>query len=193
MFNNHGFENLGMGFNPQLNNFNNAYKSHTIEIPQRDFTNHNEVIHNNIEPELVNEILTEYIIHIDGADRDKNIFPNPFRYTVTLGGTGINTNQNGEIVSGSPDPRIDRSYKNIKQIKIKYIILPKYYKFLYQKIADYETYTPNIDGTFLRNFRYLILKIKELDSDKINSTNSVCKPNTFVLYKNLILYIFNGN
>jgi hypothetical protein len=178
--NNQGFENLGMGFN-----FTKAYTPNKQELIQRDYQNHNELIHNNIEPDVVNEVLNEYIIHIDGADRDRTIYPNPFRYTVTLGGTGA-TQSDGQIVGGNPNPRIERNYRNIKQLKIKYVILPKYFRFNYEVADDYATYTPTVDGTFLRNFRYLILRIKELDTDKINSTNSACRPNTFVLYKNNI-------
>lgn len=184
-----GNQNLGMGFNPQLNNFNNAYTPNTVEIGQRDYQNHNEVLHNNIQSELVNEVLNEYIIHIDGADRDKTIFPNPFKYTVTLGGVG-STSSDGQSISGTPNPRVERSYRNIKQIKIKYVILPKFYKYQYTNDGTYSTYTipsvTNDNPTFLQNYRYLILRIKELDTDKINSTNSACRPNTFVLYKNNI-------
>lgn len=183
--NNQGFENLGMGFNPQLNNFNKAYTPNKQELIQRDYQNHNELIHNNVEEDVVNEVLNEYIIHIDGADRDRTIYPNPFRYTVTLGGTGT-TYSDGQLIGGNPNPRIERNYRNIKQLKIKYVILPKYYRFNYQLAGNYATYTPTVDGTFLRNYRYLILRIKELDTDKINSTNSACRPNTFVLYKNNI-------
>lgn len=183
--NNQGFENLGMGFNPQLNNYNKAYTPNKQELIQRDYQNHNELIHNNVEGDVVNEVLNEYIIHIDGADRYRTIYPNPFRYTVTLGGTGT-THADGQLVGGNPNPRIERNYRNIKQLKIKYVILPKYFRFNYQLASEYATYTPTVDGTFLRNFRYLILRIKELDTDKINSTNSTCRPNTFVLYKNNI-------
>lgn len=179
-----GFENLGMGFQPQLNNLNKAYTPNKVEIPQRDYQNHDEVIHNNIENDIVNEVLNEYIIHIDGADRDRTLFPNPFRYSVTLGGAGTSRDISGQLVGGNPEPRIERNYRNIKQLKIKYVILPKYFKFTYELTTNYATYTPTIDGTFLRNYRYLILRIKELDTDKINSTNPACRPNTFVLYKN---------
>lgn len=183
--NNQSFENLGMGFNPQLNNFNVAYTQNKQELIQRDHQNHNELIHNNVEEDIVNEVLNEYIIHIDGADRDRTIYPNPFRYTVIFGGTGT-TYVDGQIIGGNPNPRIERNYRNIKQIKIKYVILPKYFKFNYQKTDNFTTYTPIDNGTFLRNYRYLILRIKELDTDKINSTNSVSKQNSFVLYKNNI-------
>jgi hypothetical protein len=191
--NNQGFENLGMGFNPQLNNFNKAYTPNKQELIQRDYQNHNDLIHNNVEQDIVNEVLNEYIIHIDGADRDRTIYPNPFRYTVTLGGTGT-THADGQLIGGNPNPRIERNYRNIKQLKIKYVILPKYYIFTYgTSVTGYKTYEPlyenkeqTPDGTFLKNYRYLILRIKELDTDKINSTNSACRPNTFVLYKNNI-------
>jgi hypothetical protein len=178
-----------MGFNSQLNNFNKAYTPNKVEIEQRDYQNHNELTHNNVEQDIVNEVLNEYIIHIDGADRDRTIFPNPFKYTVTLGGTGA-THADGQIIGGNPNPRIERNYRNIKQLKIKYVILPKFYKYNYTNDGSYSQYTiPNVTTdapSFLQNYRYLILRIKELDTDKINSTNSSCRPNTFVLYKNNI-------
>lgn len=179
--NNPNNQNLGMGFN-----FNKAYAQNSVEIDHRDHQNHNELIHNNIDPELVNEVLNEYIIHVDGADRHRTIFPNPFKYVVTLGGVGPTKTNGGFDFSGNPNPRIERSYRNIKQLKIKYVLLPKYYKYDYQVAGNFATYTPSPEGTFLRNYRYLILRIKELDTDKINSTNSECRPNTFVLYKNSI-------
>jgi hypothetical protein len=183
--NNQGFENLGMGFNPQLNNFYKAYTPNKPDLIQRDYQNHNELIHNNVEENVVNEVLNEYIIHIDGADRDRTIYPNPFKYTVTFGGTGT-TYVDGQLIGGNPNPRIERNYRNIKQLKIKYVVLPKYYKFNYQETNNYTTYTPSDDGTFLRNYRYLVLRIKELDTDKINSTNTASKQNNFILYKNNI-------
>ena len=68
--------------------------------------------------------------------------------------------------------------------------MPKFYKYQYTNDGTYSTYTipsvTNDNPTFLQNYRYLILRIKELDTDKINSTNSACRPNTFVLYKNNI-------
>ena len=169
--------------NNNQSNFNRAYIPNRNEVPQRDVRNKNELIHNNLNDNVVNEIISEYVVHIDGADRDTTIYPNPFNFTVSLGGAGSNT-VNGVVCQGVPNPRIDRNFKNIKQIKIKYVMLPKNYKYLLETDASgYRTYTPDTNPTILGNYRYLILRIKELETNKTFSTNDNYKTDSFILYK----------
>ena len=164
-------------------NFNNAFQPHRNEVPQRDTRNKNELIHNNVNDNVVNEIISEYVVHIDGADRDTTTYPNPFNFTVSLGGAG-SSSYNGVSYTGVPDPRIDRNFKNIKQLKIKYVMLPKNYKYLLETDASgFRTYTPDSTPTILGNYRYLLLRIKEINTDKIFSTNNNFRNDCFILYK----------
>lgn len=173
-------------------NFNQSYSKIQNVIPQRDIKNYNNVLHNNINDPIVSEIITEYTLHIDSADRDVNVYPNPYKFSVSLGGAGTRVVKSGNITtttSGVPNPRIDIEFKNIKYIKIKYLTLPR--TILYKRIINpsgTEYSVPNIvndtiSGTILSNYRYLILRIKELDDDKLYSTNDIVKNNCFILYR----------
>ena len=181
-------------------NFNQSYSPIQNVIPQRDIKNHNEAMHNNINDSIVSEIVTEYTLHIDSNDRDTTAYQNPYKFTVSLGGAGPQTikSTNGLITTttsygGTPKPKIDIQFKNIKYVKIKYLTLPR--TILYKRIdaSGVEYSVPSltndgISGTILANYRYLILRIKELDDDKLYSTNDIIKNNCFILYRDSNYY-----
>lgn len=178
-------------------NFNQSYNNIQNVIPQRDIKNYNNVLHNNINDPIVSEIVTEYTLHIDSNDRDTTLYPNPYKFSVSLGGSGSQTvkttSRDGLITtttsySGSPNPKIDIQFKNLKYVKIKYLMLPRTILYKRTDSSGVEYSVPSlvndgISGTILANYRYLILKIKELDDDKLYSTNDIIRNNCFVLYR----------
>jgi hypothetical protein len=154
-------------------------------------------MHNNINDPIVSEIITEYTLHIDSADRDTSLYPNPYNFSVSLGGAGTQVVKSNGIstttYNGVPDPKIDIQFKNLKYVKIKYLMLPR--TVLYKRIdnSGVEYSVPSlvndgITGTILGNYRYLVMKIKELDDDKLYSTNDIIKNNCFVLYRDSNYY-----
>lgn len=175
------------------NNFNNNYKPSEQVIEKYNFRNNNDLVHNNVAENVMSEHIAEYQINIDSNDRAINTYPNPFRFSITFEGIGRSVDKNNEIIEGSPSPVINRSFKNVKFIKIDYLILPrtimlnkkdnKYNLSLDEKYELSPVFGPNnltING-------YLIIRIKELGSNRILSTNNVIGNNSFVIYPDKLL------
>lgn len=172
--------------------FRNAYTPNKPMIPQRNIINNGNLIDNNVKPIAVTETINEYMLHVDSSDRDINIYPNPYSFSTYLGGsskTVVNKikNKNGtvsEVVyGGNPSPCIDLNFKNIKYFRIKYVMLPRYINYdMTYDISDNRTYvTASVDSTILSNYRYLILKIKEINTNLFSSDNE--KKDTFIIYR----------
>ena len=184
-------------------NFNTAFNSSINMIPQRNTKNNGNVIHNNINNNIVNEIITEYTIHIDSADRDIIVYPSPYTFVVSLGGAGkslgmhtnISSNSSKSLFqslsySGVPAPRIDVDFKNVKYIKLRYIILPRNIVYdLHTDISGNISYTiASTHPTILSNYRYLIMRIKEIANNNMYSTNDNIKNDCFILYRDSNYY-----
>lgn len=78
------------------------------------------LLHNNIDENITNEFIDERDIIIDTIDRDINVFPNIFSFTLKLGSTDT-----------TPGPAIYRQINNVKYIKLLRIILPDNYEISY--------------------------------------------------------------
>jgi hypothetical protein len=168
--------------NSNQSNFNQSYQPTQNIIPQRDIKNYNNVLHNNINDPIISEIVTEYTLHIDSIDRNTTIYPNPYKFAVYFNGG-----------SDAPNPKIDIEFKNIKYIKIKYLTLPRNVVYNTNVSGTYTTFDTDLSGTsfkstILANYRYLILRIKELGDDKLYSTNTDIKNNCFILYRDSNYY-----
>lgn len=179
-------------------NFDTAYNPAQTLIPPRDSKNYGFALHNNINSDIVHESITEYTLHIDAADRDTSVYKNPFVFSVSLGGAGYNmvnrshyVGNNGALAfqttpsAGVPPPRIDSDFKNVKYAKIKYLTLPRI--IVYQYTIDgsgNKIYSPLLlGGTILSNYRYLIMRIKEIANNNMYSTNDNIKNDCFILYR----------
>lgn len=225
-----GINELNLG----RNNFSQAYQPFNQMIQQRQTNNDGNLAHNNVNQNLLSEMITEYTINIDSTDRDIKFYPSPYNFVISLGGAGTSTGRiNGEKTTfvGVPDPRIDMNFKNIKYVKLKYILMPKVMLYftetfrttpdiLNNRVKYYDanhialdtttmgfltgnppdkavvttylgfTINPGDYGLYtktkqhiLANYRYLLLRIKELDNDKtLTSTNSN-RDNCFILYR----------
>ena len=184
----------------QPSNFNQAFTPNQNIIPRMDYTNNNEFVHNNVAPNLLNEFVTEYSLHIESEDRDKNAYTNPFSFIVSLGGAGVSRETNhfrGNRVTvssdvdrtygGNPEPRIERSFKNVKYVKLRYLILPRLYKYNMDPSGNtfrtYSTINAGVGGTFLGDYRYLMLRVKELESQRSYSTGNNLRNECFILIR----------
>ena len=103
-------------------NFSQAYQQYNQLIPQRPTNNDGNLAHNNVNSNLLAEMITEYTINVDSADRDLNNYPSPYKFSISLGGAG-----EYKEFKGVPNPRIDMNFKNVKYIKLKYILMPNNY------------------------------------------------------------------
>lgn len=175
------------------NNIDNAFQSNTPIIDRTNFVNQKNFLHNNMNDILLHERLVEYNIHIDSIDRNTDYFPSPFNFRLTLGepSTSIESKTSTRNIAY---PNINRYFKNVKYVALDAVILPNVISIDTTHLPDLypanSVYMPAptpipeiISNTFfkLRNCRYLILKIKELDNDNILGTSSQLDRNVFVL------------
>lgn len=180
--------------NSTQSNFNSAFAPNPNFIPQRDTKNYGNLIHNNVNNNLLSEMVSEYTIHIDGKDRNTTSYPNPFSFSVSLGGPApryervIDPSTNAIVqnqIAGVSNPRIDMNFKNVKYVKLKYILLPRNIKYdVSLDGSGNKTYTnATTKPTILSNYRYLLLKVKEIANDKLYSTNDTLKNDCFIIYR----------
>ena len=172
-------------------NFNNGFQPSQNIIPQQDWTNNGNLIHNNVAQSLFNESILDNMLHIDSYDRDTNAYPNPFKFTVSLGGSGTTKEkvfnkdtQTYEMVSyaGVPSPRIQKNFMNVKQVILDKVIFPQYVVYTRTDLGG-GIYSYTGLTTISAKYRYLILKIKELDNNRVFSTNNRVGDDSFILYK----------
>jgi hypothetical protein len=192
-------QNMG---NKSYYNFRNSFAHNQPLIEKPDFQNRNNVIHNNMGETLLNEQIIEYQLHVDSKDRTVTTYDNPFKFVVSFGGVGRKTHRkkvkrktaDGKeyyetteeyISDGTPGPIISREFKNVKYIKLDYVILPR---TLYITKDPSGNYIKSENNTLnLARNKYLIVKIKELGSNKIASTNSVIGDDSFLIYPDKFL------
>ena len=102
-----------------------------------------------------------------------------------------NNNNGGALIfqttqcTGVPPPRIDSDFKNVKYAKIKYLTLPKFIVYQYTiDTSGNKIYSPVIlGGTILGNYRYLVMRIKEIANNNMYATNNNIKNDCFILYR----------
>ncbi len=205
-----------MPVNNGPNNFNKAFSVNQPFIEKMDFANKNSLLHNNVNENTLVEQIIEYFINIDSSDRSITAYPNPFKFTVTFGGMAPtvekktfvkkNFNSAGTVneskyinkkieYEGTPGPIINREFRNVKYMRIDYLILPK------TNILDDSITPSDISNSFSGScdvntyclstkesdriaykYKYLILRVNEIKSDKILGTNRNLENDTFILY-----------
>jgi len=161
-------------------NFENAFPTPKPILEKLDFTNKNNVIHNNLGPNILDEHIVEYRIMIDSIDRDIKVYPDPFSYVVKfnpVGASSIRTPNNEFIkYDGAPRPHINKEFINIKYVKLENIILPQY-SGLKEKKGEYVFDPKSIIVTNMYNS----LIIEELNNERIYTTSEVA-PVPFALF-----------
>jgi hypothetical protein len=183
--------------NQTFYNFKQGFGSQSPMIERPDFNNKNNVVHNNMNENLLNEQIIEYQVHIDSKDRSVETFNSPYKFTVTFGGAGrkvqrkkvrTKTPDGKDVVeyieeyvsNGTPGPIINRQFKNVKYIKLDYLILPKNLNITKDASGNYINSTNSTLN--LARYKYLIVKIKELSSSRILSTNTTIGDDSFLIY-----------
>lgn len=145
---------------PTYNNVIDSYKQNTPLIQRPDYKNQNNLLHNNVGDNVLNEEIIKYRINLDSTDRDPKYFKDPFKYTVTFYPN-----------NSTPRPIINKEFTNIKYIKLDSVILPRY------------TYIEKIDGDYTSNTsseshifddRFVLLNIEQLEGveSRVYGTNT---------------------
>lgn len=170
-------------FNPNtpqpFSNFNDSYNQPQPIIEKINYANKNNVLHNNIADNVLDEHITEYRVYVDSTDRDIKVYPSPYHFTVKFNSCGTSTvqhekpvdpknkNKGTKIVTtkfnGGPSPLINKDFRNVKFIRLENVILPQCYKIL-----DHKTFDPDCNHT---NERYVTVAIKELNNERSYSTS----------------------
>lgn len=172
--------------NNNQNNYNKAYETNEVIIERQDYRNKNDIIHNNINDNLLTEYVTDYQLYIESGDRSILTYPSPYKFVVSLGGSSgsmkINKkNSNTDYVEGTPNPIIERRFKNVKFVRLDYVILPKSFGITYD--TENKEFSLNTTSQYLMTkYRYLVVKIKELGSRRILSTNNKMTDDSFIIY-----------
>lgn len=202
--------------NNLYSNFNQSYMPNQTLIDKTNFKNTGNIIHNNLADNLLLERIVEYQINIDSNDRNINVYPNPFKFTIIFGGVSSQLirsrdNLKNEYFESSPKPVIERNFKNVKFIRIDYLILPRFIKLkdinkedkqsIFKKkdeklknmiknnnikeniikIFDFDR-TENNNFCLLSSYGYLILRINEMSTSRILGTNNLLSNNSFIIY-----------
>lgn len=183
------YSNLPQDINNNFSPFN--YKKNTKNVSlmqQNSSANYDEVLYNNMPQRLLDESVTDYKITIMSKDRDLDVYPNPYCFTVTFGSISsttisqekwidVNDKSLGKqivktTIPSSYAPSIDRSFHNVKYIKFDFIILPIFYRSIYDDASG--KYMLDSASSLVQNNKYLLLKIKELmPSSTFLATNNM--------------------
>jgi hypothetical protein len=164
-------------------NYNKAYSSNQEIIVPIDMRNKNNLIHNNIYDDLLNEEIREFQLYINSSDRKYTVYSNPFDLVVSFGAAGpskVNMGGNKVLIEGTPGPLISKTLRNLKYIKLDHIVLPRTVTLDVDLSGNYMFST---DSKYdLDKNRFLIIKIKELSSENILSTSNIVTDDCFVIY-----------
>lgn len=170
-------QNIGSNYQQNFDNFNRAFTpNQEIKFngndPKSGFTNNNfknpnTFIHNDIYDNVLNEWIREYSMIIDSKDRNYEVYPNPFEFTVEIAPL---PQRKGYT---RPTPFIDCNIKNIKYIRLDTAMLPLYYRSIDGKVDINRTLTDDL---------YNLIHIKELEGENKYSTNDVLTRSFAPLY-----------
>lgn len=190
---------LPQNYGPSLNNlgtfanFNQTFESlpnipFQGNTPKANFQHHNfvnrgDLLHNNLQEILLYEEIKEYSILIDSKDRNYQVFPNPFQYTVTFSPLSqTKTIYQGEIItSETPNPTINDKFINVRYIRLEDVLLPFFTTAV--KIKENDTIDWKIDTSkALTNNLYTILTIGEYMDVNMRSTNDALADSFATIY-----------
>lgn len=182
--------------NSGQNNFSQAYNPNVNLIPTQTYENQNQLIHNNVDSNLFNESYIDYTIHVDSIDRNTTVYPSPYNFVLNFGGAGPGKSKYYDSAgnlhkvdySGTPEPIIDRKFRNVKTVILDKIFFPKYIGFQRietNPVGPIYDYSGNV--TLASRYRYVIVRIKELDNNRMYSTNNYVRDDSFVMYNDKTL------
>lgn len=121
--------------NSNYSKFNEVYTQPSQIVEKQNFKNNGNVIHNNLHDNLLAEYIVENYINIDSDDRKIETYPDPFYYTVTFKSIGKtiyksfkknNESNTDNLIPETPGPVILRPFKNVKYVKLDYVVLCRY-------------------------------------------------------------------
>ena len=184
--------------------YNMAYRGGMIGhmlMGRPDYTNKDNLLHNNVEEQILLEQIIDNRLFIDTSIRDYSKSSNPFKFVVKFNGIEAKTTDIGilidgvdsytykKYIKGDTDVVMDRVFKNIKMVQINNLILPNYIDY----ISDSDgSYTKVGGGKLAKSkYKYLILKISELSNNRCFSNNKAFGKECFFMKMDDEICIFN--
>ena len=172
--------------NMQRNNFYQGFMPNEPLINKPNFTNTGNVIHNNLGDKLFAEHSTDFQLWINSIDRNTKVYADPFHFTTIFDGVGTSTS-GGTTTYGTPAPTIGRRFERVKYVNFSGVFLPRSNIFYLPANSPNSVYEmiPTGNDDLSNAHRFLILKVDELETTQIYSTNtSVITESSFVLTPN---------
>ena len=164
-----GFSNNQMKMMQTNHNFNQAFQNSNNLIPELDVNNHGNLVHNNIKSKVFCENLEQYTLFIDGSDKNHLNFQNSFEFTAQLG------YDNSKYIS------LGHNLENIKYIKLKHVIVPKYNKIKQVTNNGKNEYEYDTTEVISDKNRFLVLNIEEINDINTFKSGIKYKDNSFIL------------
>ena len=178
---------------PYVNsNINKSFMPNKPIIDSTDYDkSQRNVLHNNLQEKLLYERIVEYRLLINTIDRDIDMCPSIFNVKLSCG------NNNSAL-------NVRKNFRNVKYVTINSVILPRTISIDTTKTTIINSLSPDYQNIFptssinaqipaspalttnnilfnLENQPYLILKIKELETEYSLSTSQYFDKDQFVL------------
>jgi len=165
----------------KYSNFDQSFQKNEPLIEKIDYTNYNELLHNNVGATVLDETIIEYKINIDSLDRDIRYYPDPFSFKVKFnppspGTVRTEVLKNGQLktindyMPGPPRPHIGKEFRNVKYIKLDNIVLPQYSNIIFEETDNGPKAVIDRDS-YLIDDRYVALVIDELNCQTVYCTS----------------------
>lgn len=149
---------------PTYNRVDTAFKQNNPFIDRIDYRNQNNLLHNNVGDNVLDEHVVEYRIHIDSADRDTTSYKDPFSYTVRFDPSTTNVG-----------PNITRTFRNVKYVKLDSITFPRYKYIENTGTSDSPIYSTETSAeSHIYDDRYILIEIDQLEGidSRVYGTNT---------------------
>lgn len=179
--------------------YNQTYRtSNNVLLGTPDYTNQNNILHNNVNERIMREQLFDNKILINSLFRDYSVHPDPFSFVVKLNGIEatleyITIDINGKTysypkyISGDTQVVLPRAFKNIRSVLLNALIIPSYLEYETQEDGSYKINTNQVAETN----KYIILKIKEISNNRNYTNNRNIGDESFVMALNKTFGITN--
>jgi hypothetical protein len=136
-----------------MNNFNKVFTPNAPLIEPLNFTNQNNMLHNNLAESVYVENVVEYRINIDSFDRNVKKYPNPFHFVVRF--------NNGDPIE---DTKINFPLDNVQYVRLETIILPN--AIGVECPCDRKCSCGKPHVKLLQEDRFIMLEIQELETNQ---------------------------
>lgn len=172
----------------QGSNYKSAYEKKNVLRSNPDYTNTNNILHNNVNNRIMREQIFTNKIFINSMFRDYTVHTEPFSFTVKLNGRdavkenveikiGNKTYSYPKYMSGDTYVVLPHVFKNIKTVSVDALIIPSNIEYKTEEDGSYTITETQI----AKRYKYVILKIKELHNYRNYTNNKNIGQESFIM------------